>query len=316
MVLIKAFILLAVLVYIFAKIDVLKQKKLFDIAFDAFSTHTTAIGITFLLVFANWGIEALKWKISVAPIEKINFSNAFVGVLSGLNIGILLPQALGDYAGRIWHLNSAQRTDAISSVFLCHSSQFFITCFGGVTGAIIFYCNGLYTDYLNITLVSSLVCIVLFTVLLFAFKTMIKRFLTKFPLLVKNYHYLKSISEMELQLLFQILGLSLLRYFCFLTQFLLVLKAFEVAVPHTILAGGVMLVFFLKSIVPSFNFLADLGIREFSALAVFSILGDTLDVKIIAASLTIWFINLFIPSVLGAFTIFSINIYRKDEGTL
>lgn len=305
----KALIFLGVLLYVFTKIDTLHKKQILMHLWDVLSTHTLVMLIPIALVLVNWGLEAWKWMVSVRPVEPITYKTAIVGVLSGLNIGVLLPQAFGDYAGRIWHLSADNRTDAISSVFLCHFSQFFMTCLGGLAGAILFYSHGLYVEYLQVVLYTALVSIGLSIFGLLFFKKLIKGLLFKFPFLVRNYHYLKTVLDLNPRLILTIFGMSLLRYLCFLTQFIWALHTFGFNKGIAITAGGVMLVFFLKSIIPSFNFLADLGVREFSALAVFSILhAEAQELEIVSASLFIWLINLFIPSVLGIFTIFSLRI--------
>lgn len=305
----KALIFIGVLLYVLTKIDTLHKKQIISHLWDVLSNQTGILLVPMALVLVNWGLEAWKWQVSVKPVEVISYKTAVVGVLSGLNIGVLLPQAFGDYAGRIWHLSADNRADAISSVFLCHFSQFFMTCLGGLTGAVLFYSHGLYVEYLQIVLYTALISIGLSVLGLLFFKQLIKSLLFKFPFLVNNYHYFKTVLELNPKLVLTIFGMSFLRYLCFLTQFVCVLTIFGFEASVFITAGGIMLVFFLKSIIPSFNFLADLGVREFSALAVFSVLQNhSIELQIISASLFIWLINLFIPSVLGIFTIFSLRI--------
>ncbi len=313
-VLLKAVIFLGVVLYVFRKISSVDQKDILVSVITTLMTNKYLILIPILLVFVNWGIEAWKWQFSAKPVEEISYKTAVFGVLSGLNIGILLPQAFGDYAGRIWHLKALNRTDAISSVFLCHFSQFFSTCLGALIGAIIFYFNGLYADYIQISFFVALVFISGSVLLLLTHRPMVKNILNRFTFFRKNYHYVRSIIEMDPIWLIQIFALSFLRYLCFLTQFVIVLKIFAIPLSCTILGASVMLVFFLKSIVPSFNFLADLGIREFSALAIFSVFGTEIeDSAIVSASLVIWLINLFFPSILGVFTVFSLKIFPRTN---
>jgi uncharacterized membrane protein YbhN (UPF0104 family) len=63
----------------------------------------------------------------------------------------------------------------------------------------------------------------------------------------------------------------------------------------------------MKSVLPSFNFLSDLGIREFSAVYFFSPLGVD-EIAIISASLLIWLINLLAPAMVGFFYVLRLKM--------
>ena len=76
------------------------------------------------------------------------------------------------------------------------------------------------------------------------------------------------------------------------------------------LFSGATWIFLIKSIVPSFNFLADLGIRELSALQFFESYG-AIELNILTATLSIWILNLLIPSILGTVLLWRMNIINK-----
>ena len=62
--------------------------------------------IALILVPVNWGIETFKWKYLIKKIEYISFSKAFKSILSGVTIGIFTPNRMGEFAGRIFYLES------------------------------------------------------------------------------------------------------------------------------------------------------------------------------------------------------------------
>ena len=67
----------------------------------------------------------------------------------------------------------------------------------------------------------------------------------------------------------------------------------------------VSLVYLSKTLVPSFNFLSDLGVREFSSIFFLGLCGVAPEVAL-SAGMFIWVVNLLLPSLLGG-----ILIWRK-----
>ncbi|MES2881569.1 MAG: lysylphosphatidylglycerol synthase domain-containing protein, partial [Bacteroidota bacterium] len=54
-----------------------------------------------ILIFVNWGIEALKWQLSVAGIQRILFVQAYKAVLAGVTFSVSMPNRIGEYLGRV-----------------------------------------------------------------------------------------------------------------------------------------------------------------------------------------------------------------------
>lgn len=302
--------------YIQYKVNILENFQSVDFIMNKIQEHLFWVFISVILVFFNWGLEAYKWQISVKNIQDISFKSAITGVLSGLNLALFLPQSFGDYAGRIGQLTVENRADALSNVFLCHISQLIITCLMGLIGIIGFYFEGIYFDISFLTYYGFVTFLLLIVTCfaMFIFKVEIKTYLKNNKYTQKYYHYLKSVLEINYQTISTILLLSFARYLCFLTQFVIMLIIFGLPVNVKLIVFGITIVFLLKSVVPSFNFVADLGIREAAALFVFGYLGNpSLNIIIVSASLVVWFINIFIPSILGTITIYSLKISTDDK---
>ena len=64
--------------------------------------NTEIIFLLIILIFINWGFEALKWQILAKKIESISFLKAYQSVLVGLSLGFITPANVGDFAGKIW----------------------------------------------------------------------------------------------------------------------------------------------------------------------------------------------------------------------
>jgi hypothetical protein len=101
------------------------------------------------------------------------------------------------------------------------------------------------------------------------------------------------------------LSLSIFRYFVMLAQFVLVLNAFghlqtwpDNAGKLYIQGQGAALTWGLTSLAPMPAF-GDLGFREAAALLVLDSPTAIDTTAVVAAMLTLWVINLFIPSIVG-----------------
>ena len=71
----------------------------------------------------------------------------------------------------------------------------------------------------------------------------------------------------------------------------------------------ITLLFWVLAIVPSFA-IADLGIRGKFAVALFTLFSNNV-VGIIGTTFGIWFINLFMPAIVGSLLILGIKIFKE-----
>ena len=90
-----------------------------------------------LLMFINWSIEAIKWKISVSEIQKVSFTKALKAVLSGVSFSVSTPNRVGEYLGRVLYMDEGNRLKTISVTIAGSISQLIITLLMGLTGLII-----------------------------------------------------------------------------------------------------------------------------------------------------------------------------------
>lgn len=132
---------------VFAKKDILH--KLGQLLQDPFESPMFLLVLA--LVFVNWGFEALKWKSLIDKIEKISLLKAYKAIFSGVTVSIFTPNRIGEYAGRIFHLEKADRINAMLITMVCSVGQLMVTIFAGLIALSIFI--PLYTDvesHLNI----------------------------------------------------------------------------------------------------------------------------------------------------------------------
>ena len=183
--------------------------------------------------------------------------------------------------------------------------QMLVTLLFGSIGLSVFYSNsesGM--PIIKIMLSLSLV-LVIGLALFYLLKT--KRFKW-----LKNFQYpFEIITRYSVIDLLKVLAIAVFRYVVFTLQFLLILFILEIKLSAIYLFAGVSWIFLFKSIIPSFNFMSDLGIRELSALTFF----DSFNVNqsaIVAGSLLLWLINILIPVIIGVYYVLRMKILKSE----
>jgi len=311
---IKAIIFFGVLVFIYLKIE--ENPRKFGQVIKLFPSFLNSNGLVILaglvvLTAINWILEGFKWQLLVKKVEKISLGKSVRSVLLGLSMGFITPHALGDYAGRIWQLKGKKRVESLGAIMLGRAAQYFATFSFGLFGIsyLLFFINGIE--------IFSLISFGLVTLSIASggalFLFFRKGFLQILTLkrLKQFRKYFDIISQYSYQEIVFLLGLAFLRYIIFALQFYLLLYFFGVSTDHLLLIAGVTWTLFAKSSIPSFNFLSDLGIREFSALYFFSYysVDNTL---VLLASFTLWCLNLLIPALIGLAGLLRMKIFAAS----
>ncbi len=269
--------------------------------------------VSALLIPVNWGFEAKKWQLLGQKIEPISFLRAYRAVMVGLTLGFITPNRLGDYAGRVLELKSRQRLDAIGAIFIGRFCQLVATVMVGALGLLYFVFRFYWQSY---PAVCMSIVVLLFTInvalllLLYNARAMVSVIaaIKPFHNLVQYVQIMASYTYAETS---RLLLLSLGRYAVFLFQFILLLYLFSVKLTPAEYLSGVSGTFFLKSVVPSVSLLSDLGVRELSAMYLFGLLGQA-RLQVLSASLSLWFLNILVPSAIGLIFVLQLRLSRKE----
>ena len=247
----------------------------------------------FLLAF-NWLFEALKWREALKSSTKITLKQSLKSVLTGQAINLIIPANIGHIVGRLSNIDESkkQKIQLTSLFFICQVSQMLVTFFAFLIG-LVYLKNQV--SFFNFEWISIFVLglIVVLLSVFFYYKYRKNSLIVEFS---------KGLSLLKTRQGLHIFLYSALRYLTFNTQFVLVFYFLGIQESWLVLSMGISLVFMAKSLMPSFNLLSDIGIREFSALLFLPLLGIS-EPTIIAASLWIWLINIFTPSLVGSFLI-------------
>ncbi|WP_317195386.1 lysylphosphatidylglycerol synthase domain-containing protein [Rufibacter roseolus] len=263
-------------------------------------TKSTALFLAAVLLPVNWGVEASKWQFLSQKFEKISFLKAYRAVLVGLTLGFVTPNRMGDYAGRILTMHRKDRADAIGAILLGRLCQLFATVLMG-SGAIAYFVFKYYVPLASPVGFSVLLALLLVNgwalALLFSFQWAIG-LLERGGFLRRWVHYFSVIGTYSSAELTKTLLISGARYLVFMVQFISLLWAFGVHLSVEEYVWGVSGTFLMKSVVPSINALADIGMRELSAMHFFGLMGQD-QLLVLGASLSLWTMNIAIPSAVG-----------------
>ena len=265
------------------------------------------------LVPVNWGLEAWKWHRLARHLEPVTFGRSLRAVLVGLTLGFATPNRVGDYAGRILELKS-RRVSALGAVFLGRYCQLVATVLAGGAGLLYFLLNFYLRGYpaaglgavASAALLGGLVLVPLYRSRLLLAALGVWRPLRRFR------PALAIMPTYPARALHAVLALAGLRYAVFCTQFLLLLAAYGVRAPLGPGLAAVAGTFFLKSLVPSLNALADVGVRELSATHLFGLLGQPA-LPVLSASLSLWVINIALPSAAGLLLVPGLRVLRGRQ---
>ena len=90
--------------------------------------------LIFLMMFLNWLIEAIKWKFLIAKIEKVSILTSLRAVFSGITVSVFTPNRIGEYGGRVFCLEKADRIQGVLITILGSMAQLLTTIFFGSMG--------------------------------------------------------------------------------------------------------------------------------------------------------------------------------------
>ncbi len=263
----------------------------------ALRTHVGAVVLVMLLMPLNWVCEAGKWRQLVGRVVPTTGRQALVGVLTGLPLGLLLSRHVGDWAGRSLRLRADERRAAAGPVLISAFLQFSVTVVAGLSS--LWWLGA--DPHASVQLVTAgrvaLTAAGLTAVLL----VVIGRVRATGDYLMRWARlrpFVAALASYRYRDLLRALGWAQVRYLIINAQFVLLLWATGVALPWYVLAGGVAFVLAAKSVLPVFNAVGDLGIREVSALYFFAA-WQVPELSVLTAGLLLWGINVLLPSLPG-----------------
>lgn len=323
--LIKTGIILAAFWFIYRRIFF---KENFDDIISSLSGITNhkffypKASLVILMMFVNWGIESWKWKYMIRKIENVSFLKSMIAVFSGITVSTFTPNRIGEYAGRVFVLEKADRWEGVLITMLGSMSQLITTILTGSVCFIFFVYDYIdlsdspsYFFYGLILIISLLVFLLLLLYFNVSFLTAV---LNKLPKRFQKFkHYGAVFSYYSWQELLHILFLSLARYFIFITQFYILLNLFGVPISYPQAFILLSMVYLVMAAIPTIA-LTELGIRGSVAIyfiglycSIIGISSAQSDLAILTASTTLWLVNLATPAIFGALFVSKLKFFRS-----
>lgn len=274
--------------------------RLQKISLDDFSSlvivKPSYIIIAMTLVFVNWGIEALKWYLTVRKIGyKTSNGRIVQSLLSGISTGLITPNRLGNFIGRMLYFKPKKRALLVLGTLYGNLAQFIATVFFGMIGLYFTLNASIQFDYSDTLIVLSIALTTLAVLIYFCYPFVS---LIGMPFLRRKSNIIQLFRQPAKKLVIPLLILSGCRYLVFILQFTLLLIGFGATYSHELIYS--LYVLYLASTLTPTLILGKLVVRETLALI---ILGTIIfnPVIILAASFSLWVINLGFPALVGLY---------------
>ena len=280
--------------------------------------------LAFALMPINWLLESKKWQLLSANFEKQSVVESVKTVLGGVVCSLFSPARIGEYGGRVLFVKAENNWKAVTATMVGSLSQLVIVLSIGGIGLItwlIFYAGSTGTWLSSYALANRYVFLGI--ILLWVFVTLIGmaiyfnvdifinilrrvKFFNKFDRFFEGISVLKEYSQADL---WKALFYSLVRYSVYSLQYWLLLLFFGINIGFLSAVSGIATIFFIQTGVP-LPPIWDLFARGEVAIIVWGSFGAN-ELSVLAATFSLWVINLILPSLLGLIFIVKINIIKS-----
>ena len=263
-----------------------------------YQKNQSVAGISFILffIFLNRYLEILKWQNLAQVVREISVYEATKQVLAALTLGVFTPVGVGEYAGKALYFEKKEAKKIIFLNLICNGIQIVATGFFGLLGMLLL---GYWLWSLGI-----LVFIIVF--LLFSYFTK--------SIAIKGHSIeslLERINEIPKKIHRKNFLLGMCRYLVFSHQYYFLFLAFDVDLSYITLMASITTVYFLASVIPSFQFL-DFALKGSLAVYFFGLLGVNEWVVIFVTTL-MWFLNVVLPVVIGSYFVLIFKVLPQSR---
>jgi len=268
-------------------------------------TQTWWIAGVLTLFPLNWLLEALKWKMLTAKVQKLSRYDAIKAVLSGISTGFFTPNRVGELVGRVAFLDAVNHKSGITLSVVNSLTQNIVMALCGVPACILFFLvskGKLQPDTIHFVLIMVL-CILVFGILYFKlphWSLQLKK--NRFSDKIKP--FTDCLSTYKLKDLLQIIGVSIVRYVVFCFQFYFMLRFFSIELSPWQALLTIPTTYLFVTFTPSLAF-SEAAVRSSYAVLIIGTFSGPV-VNIALAGVCIWAVNFVLPMLLG-----SIILVRK-----
>lgn len=309
--------LLAILYYQLFERKEVTLGELYGLFLEQLSVHylPLLVGVV-LLMPVNWLIETKKWVVLLQPIQQLPVFQALRVVLIGLTGSLFTPNRIGEYGGRLFLLEPQKRYQAVYATLLGACSQWIVLILLGWWALVLaFYQQWLPLEAINLQwlLILGGLGSAFLLGCYFNLKSLLQwvstwKWASKWTAPLQNtpFHYYHK------KLLWAALGYALLRSLTYSMQYVGLLYFFGYESSTLIMLVGVLIVYLLQTgipLPPSTGLLA----RGNIALFIFgSLQPQAWSSSILAATFSLWLLNVILPALWGAWLLVRMGGEEKD----
>ncbi len=308
---IVALLVWAIYQQVFAKEDVAEMWTSFCKHFQG--NNVIWLLIVIILVPVNWGFETRKWHVLIQKFTNYSFWQVYAATLAGVTVSIFTPNRVGEYGGRILLVEAKDNWNAAIATVVGSFSQLLVLLSMGLIGLLFFagYIYDIPQEFLFLLVFFGAVGI---TLMLFGFFNIdlivpIARRIP-FPKFAKKYlRHLRVLNKYTRRELVRTLAYAFVRYLTYTFQYYLMLKFFGIDVPVFTALAGIATIYLMQTSIPLPPVVGLLA-RGPVAIKVWSTFSDA-PIDILAATFTLFVINLTVPALIGAVFILQTNVMKS-----
>lgn len=299
-------------VELFKRNDIAQLKVLFWQNLSSSSFYFLLLCV--LLMPLNWLMETCKWRVFTQPWSGMKFGQSLRAVLAGVAASMLLPNRTGDYLGRWLLAPDDQKASLLLASLAGHYCQFLVLLGLGLPSVLAL---SAYIKDFPLTDTRSFLYLVagLLLLLLLLGLVLIPRLLRRYAAKIQEgewpgfwrhvqsilQHGLEVLTQYRMSHMLQGLAWAVLRYGLYSVQYYLILRFYGIQLPLGAAMTGVGSIYLFQTAIPLPPVLGLLARGEI-ALLVWGIWGANA-LSILAASYTLFVLNLVFPALLGLFYI-------------
>ncbi len=263
----------------------------------------------------NWTLETLKWQQFTTIFAKMPFWQAYRAVLAGVTLGLITPQRIGEYGGRVLLGPAGQAWQLALTTLLSNLSQMIVLFSFGLPAFLWFSYNysdwSAYPLYINIAIAFGLILLFLTGFFSIPYVAIALCRLLPLRLWKKLQRQLVLLRACSLQLRLRALGWAAARYLVYTIQYWLLLLFLGIDVPTEAAFAGIATIFLIQTGVP-LPLLGALLARAEIALLVWGQFHAN-ELSILAATFGLFIINLVLPALPGAILLVKSKKHKTIE---
>ena len=264
--------------------------------------HTVLLGSVLAAMPLNWWLESAKWRLLVAPLQRLSHLRAFVATVAGTSIALVTPNRPGEFVGRVLFLEPGPRIAGSFAPVLGGIAQLVVTLlFGGIALLVLLASDApalLPASWMATALAVLTAAVAGIALLLYLVPGLLRQAILLLPFLNRFSRASAVLNSHPRDVLLRVLGLSMLRYGVFLGQFVLLLLGFPTGLEPGDTLLAVPVIFLVSTLLPTV-LLTELGVRASLSVALLVPLGGD-EAMVLLASTLLWAINLVLPAVAGS----------------